>query len=105
MLGTLAVGTFATALTARLDGLRVPPDVRAALMAQTAKLVEAQVPPVAEPTHRLLEQAVNEAFVHTFRLVMLLCAALALASALCAAVTPAAPQHQINTRQQPRNGR
>ncbi len=105
VLGTLAVGTFATALTARLDGLRVPPDVRAALMAQTAKLVEAQVPPVAEPTHRLLEQAVNEAFVHTFRLVMLLCAALALASALCAAVTPAAPQHQINTRQQPRNGR
>jgi MFS family permease len=92
VLGTLAVPLFATALAARLDSLRIPPDVRAALMAQAARLVEAQVPPVAEPTRRLLEQAVTGAFVHTFRLVMLVCAALALASALCAALTPRAPR-------------
>jgi EmrB/QacA subfamily drug resistance transporter len=92
VLGTFAVGTFAAALATRLDGLRIPPDVRAALMAQTARLVEAQVPPQAdEPTRRLLEQAVHASFVHTFRLVMLVCAALALASALCAALTPATP--------------
>jgi EmrB/QacA subfamily drug resistance transporter len=91
VLGSVAVPLFAAALATRLDGLRIPLDVRAALMAQTAKLVEAQVPPVAEPTRRLLEQAVADAFVHTFRLVMLVCAALALTSALCAALTPAAP--------------
>jgi EmrB/QacA subfamily drug resistance transporter len=89
-LGSLAVPLFAAALAARLDGLRVPPDVRAALLAQAARLVEAQVPPADEPTRRLLKQAVADAFVHTFRLVMLVCAALALASALCAALTPAA---------------
>jgi EmrB/QacA subfamily drug resistance transporter len=88
VLGTLAVPLFAAALAARLDGLRVPPDVRAALMGQAARLVEAQVPPVAEPTRHLLEQAIAETFVHTFRTVMMVCAALALASALCAAVTP-----------------
>jgi EmrB/QacA subfamily drug resistance transporter len=92
VLGTLAVHLFAAALAARLDGLRMPPDVRAALIAQAARLVEAQVPPVDEPTRHLLEQAIAEAFVHTFRVVMLVCAALAVASALCAAVTPAAPR-------------
>jgi MFS family permease len=90
VLGTLAVSVFAGALAARLDHLRVPPDLRAALLNQAARLVEAQVPPVDEPTRHLLEQAVTDAFVHTFRLVMLICAALALASALCAAATPAA---------------
>jgi EmrB/QacA subfamily drug resistance transporter len=92
VLGSLAVPLFATALAARLDGLRVPPDVRAALMGQVARLVEIKLPPTDEPTHRLLEQAINEVFVHTFRVVMLICAALALASALCAAFMPAAPR-------------
>jgi hypothetical protein len=55
-------------------------------------LVEAQVPPqVRGPERRALEQAVNDAFVQAFRLVMLVCAGLALAGALCAAVTPGAP--------------
>jgi EmrB/QacA subfamily drug resistance transporter len=90
VLGSLAVSLFGGALATRLEGLRVPPDVRTALIAQVAKLVEAQVPPgVDEATRHLLEQAVTDAFVHTFRLVTLTCAALALASALCAAVTPA----------------
>jgi EmrB/QacA subfamily drug resistance transporter len=92
VLGTLAVGLFGPALAARLDALRVSPDVRAALAAQVPRLVEAQVPPVEEPTRRLLEQAIADAFVHTFRIVMLVCAALALASALCAALTPAPPR-------------
>jgi EmrB/QacA subfamily drug resistance transporter len=92
VLGTLAVGLFGPALAARLDALRISPDVRAALLAQVPRLVDAQVPSgVDEATRRLLEQAVAAAFVHTFRLVMLACAALAFASALCAALTPAAP--------------
>jgi EmrB/QacA subfamily drug resistance transporter len=88
VLGTLAVSVFAGALAARLDGLRVPPDVRAAVMAEVSRLVEAQLPSVDEPTRHLLDQAIAEAFVHTFRVVMLVCAALALASALCAMLTP-----------------
>jgi EmrB/QacA subfamily drug resistance transporter len=92
VLGTLAVPLFAAALATRLDGLRIPPDVRATVMAQAARLVEVQVPPVDEPTRHLLEQAVADAFVHTFRVVMVVCAALAVTSALCAAVTPARPR-------------
>jgi hypothetical protein len=65
-------------------------------MGQVARLVEVQVPPVDDPTRRLLEQAVAEAFVHTFRMTMLICAALALASALCAAVTPAVPRRSAS---------
>jgi EmrB/QacA subfamily drug resistance transporter len=99
VLGTVAVGTFAGALAAKLEGLRVPPDVRAALIAQAARLVEDQVPPVDEPTRRLLEQAVAEAFVHTFRVIMLVCAGLALISALCAAVTPGRPRHKPGRRE------
>jgi MFS family permease len=91
VLGSLAVPLFAAALAAPLDGLRIAPDVRATVTGQVARLVEIQVPPVDETTRRLLEQAIAEAFVHTFRVVMLVCAALALASALCAALTPTAP--------------
>jgi EmrB/QacA subfamily drug resistance transporter len=98
LLGTVAVGLFGAALTTRLDALRVPPDVRATMIAQVAKLVEAQVPPVDEPTRHLLEQAVADAFVHTFHLVMLVCAALALMSALCAALTPAGPNKRSAAR-------
>ncbi|HXW27455.1 MAG TPA: MFS transporter, partial [Xanthobacteraceae bacterium] len=95
LLGTVAVGAFGTALDARLDGLRVAPDVRAAMAAQVPKLAEAQVPPqVRGPERARLEQAVDEAFVHSFRLVMGICAALALASALCAAVTPGASRRK-----------
>src|SRR5262249_15489975 len=93
VLGTLAVGGFGPALEARVAAVAGPPAVRAALMAQIPRLVEAQVPPgVDEATRRLLERAVADSFVHTFRLVMLVCAALALASALCAALTPTAPR-------------
>src|SRR5262249_28481118 len=92
LLGTLAIGIFGPSLEARLDALRLPPAVHAALMAQVPRLVDAQVHQVDEPTRRLLEQAIAEAFLHTFRIVMLVCAALALASALCAALTPGAPR-------------
>jgi EmrB/QacA subfamily drug resistance transporter len=97
LLGTAAVSLFATALAARLDGLRIPLDVRAAMLAQAARLVEAQVPPVDEPTRHLLEQAITNAFVHTFRIVMLVCAALALVSALCAALTSDCVKQQTKT--------
>jgi EmrB/QacA subfamily drug resistance transporter len=94
VLGTLAVSLFGTALAARLDELRLPPDVRAAVLAQASRLIEAQAPPIDEPTRHLLEQATTDAFVHTFRLVMLICAALALTSALCTILTPTAPEQK-----------
>jgi EmrB/QacA subfamily drug resistance transporter len=94
ILGTVAVPVFTAALATRLDGLRLPPDVRATVMGQVARLVEIQVPPADEPTRHLLEQAITESFVHTFRLVVLLCASLALAGALCAALTPAASKNK-----------
>jgi EmrB/QacA subfamily drug resistance transporter len=99
VLGSLAVPLFAAALAARLDQLRLPPDVRGALIGQAARLIEALVPQVDEANRRLLDQAVTDAFVHTFRVVMLVCAALALASALCAALTPTSSEgKRINRR-------
>jgi EmrB/QacA subfamily drug resistance transporter len=103
VLGTFAVGTFGSALDARLAELRVPADIRSAVMADVPKLAEVQIPPkVQGPERRVLEQAVNEAFVRSFRLVMLVSAGLALASALCAAFTPGAPRGNPDGRGPPR---
>jgi MFS family permease len=93
LLGTFAVGTFGSALDARLAELRVPANIRSAMMVEVPKLAEVQVPPQVQGQERqILQQAVNEAFVRSFRMVMLVSAGLALASALCAAFTPSAPR-------------
>jgi MFS family permease len=95
LLGTFAVGTFGAALDDRLARLQVAPDIRSALTAQAPRLAEAQVPPqVRAPEREVLRQAVDAAFVHSFRLVMLVSAGLALAGALCAALIPGAPRRE-----------
>ncbi len=87
LLGAVAVGAFGAALDARLTALQLPPELHDLLLAEVPKLAEAQVPPQIGGTDRqLLERALDEAFVRSFRVTMLIAAALALASAVCAAL-------------------
>ena len=97
LLGTLAVGAFGSALETRLTGLPVTPEIRRALKAEVAKLAEAQVPSQIRGEQQLvLKQALNESFVQSFRLVMLISAGIALLAALCVAlgwmIVPVLPQ-------------
>ena len=85
LLGALVVGVFGAALDTRLAELQVPPEIRRALNAEVPKFAEAKVPPQIEgEQRRILEKVLDESFVQSFRVAMLVAAGLALASALCA---------------------
>jgi hypothetical protein len=65
--------------------LRVPAELRLDLAAEIPKLAEAKVPSeINGEERRTLEHALDESFLHTFRVEMLVAAGLALLSALCA---------------------
>jgi hypothetical protein len=90
LLRAFAVGTFGFALDPRLTELHVASDIQLALKAEVPKLAEAQVPSQVQGEQRLvLKQALEESFVRSFRLAMLVSACVALASALCAWLTTA----------------
>ncbi len=93
VMGSVAVTTFEDALGRRMDALRIAPELQRAMKAEVPKLAEAAVPAIADHEQRLqLEQALSESFVESFRIMMFTAAALALLSALVAAVTIAPPQ-------------
>lgn len=83
--GLVALGAFAAALPDRLAAHRVPAAVSRAIQAQTARLAAAAPPASAPPSVRAAaDRAVDEAFVHAFRIVMLTAAGLAAASSAVA---------------------
>jgi EmrB/QacA subfamily drug resistance transporter len=85
VLGVLMFASFGGSLDARLEALRLPPEVRQQLEQEKVKLGAAEVPEglVAAPA---VERAIDEAFVSGYRTVMLVSAGMALASALSAAL-------------------
>ena len=88
LLGSIAVGLFARTLNERMDRLQVSSEVRSALQAEVPKLAEAAVPKNVEPDERPdLQRALRESFVHSFRVVSLIAAALAALSAVVAWLT------------------
>jgi len=87
VLGAVAVGAFGRALERRLDALRIAPDLRRALLAEVPRLAEARVPRIGGGNRVELVRALNESFVWSFRVIVLVAAALALAGALCARLT------------------
>ncbi|MGH6811613.1 MAG: MFS transporter, partial [Methylocella sp.] len=88
LLGALTVGVFGAALDRRLAELQVSPEIRLALNAEVPKFAEAKVPPQIEgEQRRMLEKVLDESFVRSFRVAMLVAAGLALVSALCAGLT------------------
>jgi drug resistance transporter, EmrB/QacA subfamily len=88
LLGSVAVGVFGSALDERLDRLQATAEVRSALQAEVPKLAEARVPrSIAPAQHEVLEHALHESFVRSFRVVSLVAAALAALSAVVAWLT------------------
>jgi EmrB/QacA subfamily drug resistance transporter len=88
LLGAIAVGSFASALDQRLDRLQPASEVRSALLAEVPKLAAAAVPKNVDPAERqVLERTLHESFVHGFRVVSLVAAALAALSAAVAWLT------------------
>jgi MFS family permease len=86
VLGVFVYGEFSANLDARLEGMNLPGEVRSEMEAAKAHLGAAEAPEgVDAVTAAQIERAVDEAFVAGFRVVMLVSAGLALASALAAA--------------------
>lgn len=85
VLGVIITSAFARDFNARLAPLNLPDEARAELASQESRLAAVQPPQGLSDDARLaVESAARESFVSGFRVVMAICAALALASALCA---------------------
>ena len=82
------VKVFASELNHSLAHLSLPPAILTELHADEIKLAGLQVPPGLDPNDQsAIKESVNEAFVFGFRIVMLACAGLSLASSAVAWLT------------------
>ena len=85
VLGIVVAAIFNATLDSSLSMLHVAPDIQRVLDAQRANLAGAQVPDsVQEPMRSTLQRAIAGSFVAGFRVAMVICAALAVASAVAA---------------------
>jgi MFS family permease len=88
VLGVIAVGVFGAALDERLGQMSLSNETRELVRAEIPKLAEAEAPKSINGEQRTaLERAFKESFVRSFRIVSLIAAALALASAVCGWLT------------------
>jgi EmrB/QacA subfamily drug resistance transporter len=82
VLGSVMMNAFGNQLDRRLAKVSLPPDVVHSMQAEKIKLAGLEVPATLDAnTRAAVLQAVHSAFVSGFRLVMLICAALATAGA------------------------
>jgi EmrB/QacA subfamily drug resistance transporter len=84
VLGIVMLQSFNHALDARLADLNLPPAAQKSLEAERAKLAGADVSRTPPEVRTSLREAIDRSFVDAFRRVMLIGAALALASAIAA---------------------
>jgi EmrB/QacA subfamily drug resistance transporter len=83
--GIVMTGAFAQNFNARLQPLDLPAETRTALEAQASRLATISIPGELQgETKQAVARAVEESFVGGFRVVILICAALALVSGLFA---------------------
>jgi EmrB/QacA subfamily drug resistance transporter len=81
--GIVVLSVFSSELISHLATLAIPPEVRNSVIAQQNKLVGIDIPGgLSGSIQAAVRQAISESFVKSFRVVMLISAALALASAL-----------------------
>lgn len=84
--GIIMVGSFRTSLSRSLDQLDLAPEVRQAVMQQSGRLAAAQAPgDLPDQTRAAVQDALDQAFVAGYRLVMLLSGGLGVLSAASAA--------------------
>jgi len=88
--GVVLARTFDARVSARLDALVLTPSVRAAVDRQLPKLAGAELDEasVAPNQRAAVRRAIDDAFVASFRLVMLSAATLAAAASVCGAGMP-----------------
>jgi hypothetical protein len=85
VLGIMMVNAFGFYLDSKLANLSLPPDNLHDIQAGEIKLAGLQLPAGVNPTtEAAIREAVREAFVFGFRLIMLICAGLSVASAASA---------------------
>ena len=85
VLGIVMLAAFTNSLDSHLAMLKISPQVRQVIDVQHVKLAGIQIPAHTSPeVQAALKSAIDESFVSGFRLVSLICAGLALASALSA---------------------
>ena len=95
LFGALAVGVFGRSVERSLNALELAPALRAAVETQIPKLAEATVPPGIDASLRQpLQAALELSFLRAFRVVMLAGSGLAVASAVCAALTIPKTSHR-----------
>lgn len=88
VLGVIAVGVFGAALDERVGQMSLSNETRELVRAEIPKLAEAEAPKSIDVEQRNeLQRAFEESFVRSFRIVSLIAAALALASAAIAWLT------------------
>ncbi len=87
ILGVLMLAVFGVNLDSRLAPLDLPPEARQQLEGEKVRLGAAEVPEGLDATSgKIVERAIDEAFVSGYRTVMLVAAGTSLASALGAAL-------------------
>lgn len=85
--GIFIVASFSSSLDSRLTTLNTPDNVRQTIDQQRTKLTQIDLPQGVTGQQQIdLKQAINEAYIDGFRLIMLIGAGLALVSALAAGV-------------------
>jgi EmrB/QacA subfamily drug resistance transporter len=85
VLGIVMVAAFSHALQQSLDNLMLPPNVVQQIKSNAAKLAGISVPPNLDPqTTTMIRHAVTTSFIFGFRIIMVICAALAAGSAAIA---------------------
>jgi EmrB/QacA subfamily drug resistance transporter len=99
VLGVLMFAAFGANLDDRLEGLELPAEARQQLEEEKVKLGAAEAPEGLDAaTGVTVERAIDEAFVSGYRVVMLVAAAAALASAISAAVLIEGKKLQVSAR-------
>jgi EmrB/QacA subfamily drug resistance transporter len=87
VLGVVFLRAYDSRLAERLSALGIPEEIRAALEAESVELAGAELPAGVEPESRAkVKRAILESFVESFRIIIMIAAGLALASALSAAL-------------------
>ena len=87
VLGIVMVDAFGALLNQVLSHLSLPPDALHAVQSEQRKLAGMQVPDGLDPgTAAAIKEAIRQAFVFGFRIVMLICAGLSVASAAVAKI-------------------
>jgi predicted MFS family arabinose efflux permease len=104
VLGIVMVEAFSFRLDRRLAALSLPPNVLQELRANEIKLAGLPVPAGLDPTaNAAIRESVKESFVYGFRMVILICSGLSLASAAVAwrMIPQDRPALAVKTRLQP----